>query len=170
VLVVFALVGDTRSQGRDGDLAALSAESSESFVFALELTGEIVAEYTECFGLGSGNRIEESVVETDGEAVVRKTPGALEWHNITLRRVGPSDAEVWSWRKAMEDGRLSDAVRDGAIVMFEPGAPQPHARWDFTGGWAASLAIEGSVEELTIVHAGLTRVGASTHTPAHTGR
>ena len=159
VLISLTLVGDTRSRGQNGGIAALSAELSDSFVFQLELDGQgVVAEYSECFGLGSSNQIEEAVVQTNGGAIKQKTPGALEWHNITLRRKGSPDADVWAWREAMEDGKIDDALRDGAIVMFKTGEREPVGRWNFSKGWLASLTIEGSVQELTIVHDGLQRV------------
>ncbi len=89
--------------------------------------------------------------------VKEKAPGALEWPAITLRRSTPSDAQVWLWRKALEDGKLDEAIRDGALVMLQAGYSEPIARWSFTRGWPARLTIEGTVEELVIVHEGLKR-------------
>lgn len=162
VLISVTLVDDTQSRGQNGNRAALSAEPSESFVFQLEFEGQgVVGQYAECFGLGSSNEIQETVVQTNTGAVKQKTPGPLEWHNITLRRNGPRDADVWAWRRAVEYGKPEDAIRDGAIVMFKAGSPEPIARWNFTKGWPASLTIEGPIEELTIVHEGVERVAAS---------
>jgi phage tail-like protein len=162
VLISPSLFDDRGLRGDDGGAAPLSPEPSDSFIFQLELGGQVVAEYSECFGLGSSNEIEESVVQTDAGAVKQKTPGVLEWHNITLRRIGPSSAQVWSsWRKAMEDGRPDQAIRNGAIIMFKSGSSEPLAKWDFTQGWPASLTIQGSAEELTIVHQGLERAGGT---------
>jgi phage tail-like protein len=162
VLISLTLVADSRLCGQNADIAALSAEPSDSFVFQLELGGQVVAEYTECFGLGSSNEIEEAVIQTNAGAVKQKTPGALEWHNITLKRIGPSSDQVWSsWRKAMEDGKPDEATRNGAIIMSKSGSSEPLARWNLTHAWPASLTIQGSAEELTIVHQGLERVGAS---------
>lgn len=164
--ISLALIGDSRSRGQNSDVAALSVEPSDSFGFQLELGGQVVAEYSECFGLGSSNEIEETVTQTNGGAVKQKTPGTLEWHNITLKRVGPSGGQVWSsWRKAMEDGRLDEAIRDGAIIMLSAGSSEPLARWNFTRGWPASLTLEGSVEELVIVHQGIERVAPSSDRP-----
>jgi len=159
VLISLVLVGDTRLRGQDGDTAALSTEPSDSFIFKLELEGQVVAEYTECFGLGSSNEIEETVVQTNAGRVKQKTPGVLEWHNITLKRLGPSSDQVWSlWREPVEDGKLNAAIQNGAIIMCKAASSEPLARWNFSHGWPASLTIEGSVEELIIVHDGLQRV------------
>jgi len=161
-LVVAALVSDTRLCGQNADPTTVAAESSDSFVFRLEVDGEKLAEYTECFGLGSRNEIEETLVETNTHGVKQKSPGSLEWPTITLRRAGPSEARIWSWRKAVEDGNLDQATRDGAIIMLRAGSLEPLARWNFSNGWPASLTIEGWVEELAIVHDGVDRVAAST--------
>ena len=162
VLISLVLVGDDRSPGRSSNITALSGDPCDSFVLKLELGGQVVAEYTECFGLGSSNEIQEAVVQTNSGDVKQKTPGALEWHNITLKRIGPSGGQVWSlWRKAMEEGRTNEAIQDGAIILSKAGSSEALARWNFIKGWPASLTIEGSVEELVIVHRGLERVAPS---------
>jgi hypothetical protein len=158
-LISATLFGGSKLRGQNSDVEALSGEPSDSFVFALELGGQVLEEYTECFGLGSSNEVEESVIQTNAGAVKKKTPGALEWHNITLRRMGPGDGQVWQlWRKPVEDGKLNEAIQDGAIIMSRAGSSEALARWNFSHGWPASLTIEGSVEVLTIVHDGLQRV------------
>jgi phage tail-like protein len=164
-LISLSLVGDSKLCGQNGHIVALSDEPSDSFIFQLELGGQVVAEYAECFGLGSSNEIEESVVQTDAGAVKQKTPGALEWHNITLKRAGVTDRLVWEWRQAMTEGKLDEALKDGAIVMRAPNSSEQLARWTFTNGWPAALIIQGSSEELTIVLDGLKRVTPVTTTP-----
>jgi len=164
VLISLALVGDSRLRGQNANVVPLLTEPADSFIFRLELEGQdLVAEYCECFGLGSSNQVEEAVVQTNGGTLKQKTPGELEWHNVTLRRKGPSDPDVWLWRKVIEDRKTDGAFRDGSIVMFRVGSPEALAQWNFSRGWPASLTIEGSVEELTIVHDGVQRVAPSSH-------
>ena len=166
-----ALLGSTRLWGQGVAAQGLTEGTSNAFIFRLELGGQVVAEYTECFGLGSSNDIEETVSQMDAGPVKQKTPGPLNWPQITLRRTGPGDPQVWAWRKTLEDGRLDQAVRNGAIVMFLSGLPQAIARWEFRNAWPARLTIEGSVEELVIVHDRVERVGASEIRPGpQTGR
>jgi len=161
VLIGLALVGNSRLWGQSADVQS-SALADGNYVFRLELGGLAVADYSECFGLGSSNETEESIVQTTaGIMTKKKTSGVLEWHDITLKRTGPSGTAVWSWRRAMEDGNRGQATRDGSIVMYGAGSSQPLARWTFSKGWASSLTIEGSVEELTIVHEGLVLVGTT---------
>jgi phage tail-like protein len=165
VLVWVVLQGNGRLWGQDIDMAALLEDSPGAFIFTLELTGGKAADYSECSGLGSSNDVEETLVQTGtGVITQQKTPGALQWHNITLKRVGPSGAAVWSWRKSMDDGKTTEAIRSGAIVLYQAGSSQPLARWDFARGWVASLSLDGSIETLTIVHDGLLRTDAISST------
>jgi phage tail-like protein len=160
IMISLTSMRETTLRGQSGETGSAATGSPDSFVFQLELEGQgVVGEYTECFGLGSSNVVEEAVVQTEGGAMKKKTPGPLEWQNITLKRIGPSDGQVWSsWRKAIEDGKLEDGTRNGAIVMFKADSSEPLAKWNFMKGWPASLTIEGSAEVLTIVHDGLERV------------
>jgi len=165
------LVRATRLQGETANTELLSPGSGDFFFFRLELAGDAVGDYSECLGLGSSNEVLEDLPATNAVVPIkRKTPGALEWHNITLKRNSPSDVRVASWRKAMETGDLTTAVRNGAIIMFRVGSAEPIARWEFRGGWVATLRFDGSMEELTIVHEGLDRVGSASSVPAARSR
>jgi phage tail-like protein len=157
-LISLSLFDGSRLHGDNGSAAPLSAEPSDSFVFELRFGGEIVAEYTECLGLGSSNQIEEAVIQTDAGGVKQKTPGVLEWHNVTLKRTGVSEEKVWEWRAATVDGHLDEAVKDAALVMFSADSSRPLAQWELHRAWVASLTIEGPREVLTIVHEGVRRV------------
>ncbi len=160
--VVFSLilVSSGRLRGQMAGTARSSVAEPNSYVFQLEVGAVLVAEYTECSGLGSTNDIKESVVANDvGATVIQKAPGDLRWPDITLKRKGLSDENVWSWRKAMAQGDPS-GIEDGAITMFGARSTEPLARWEFRKGWAASLTVEGSTEVLIIVHEGLERVAA----------
>lgn len=159
ILLALALVGETQLCGQDRGLAALSAEPSNAFTFRLEIGGQDAGIYEECRGLGSSNDVEEALIQTPGGVTVRKkTGGPLEWCNITLKRTEPSGVVVWSWRKAMEDGDLNEAIRDGAITLWGTAHPaDPLARWEFRSAWVARLSFDGSIEEMTIVHEGLER-------------
>jgi hypothetical protein len=95
-LTSLALVGTARLQGGTGDIEMLSAGAGDYFFFRLELAGVAAGDYSECFGLGSSNEIEEEVTQVGGVVVKQKTPGLLEWQNITLKRNSPSDVRVAS--------------------------------------------------------------------------
>lgn len=164
VVAVFSmiLVGNGALHGQMAGSSATSVLDPNSYVFRLELDGTVVAEYTECSGLGSGNGIKEDVVIAGAPGpVVRKSAGALRWPDISLRRKGLGSDNVWSWRKAMADGQVDAGIRDGAIVVCGVGSLEPVARWAFRRGWAASLTLDDSMETLVIVHEGLERAGVS---------
>jgi len=61
----------------------------------LELQGQQAGEYVECSGLGSHNEVDEqTTVTTSGAVVVGESPGALQWHRITLKASTPNRKEV----------------------------------------------------------------------------
>ena len=159
-LLTLILLADGRLQGEDTGTPPAQSASGQSFSFQLEIEGRYTF-YDECQGLGSSSEIEETLIPSANGVVRQKTPGALEWHNITLKKIGPSDPNgvpAWSWRKAMEDGDRSAAVRNGAITVWRANPPGgPLARWEFRNGWVAALSFDGSAEEMTIVHEGLER-------------
>jgi phage tail-like protein len=140
----------------------VSIAGAESFVFVLELQGQQAGEYIECSGLGSHNEVEEQITVTAGGAVVvGETPGALQWHRITLKASTPGNVTVWQWRKTMETTGLTAARREGRVILYQAGSSQPLAQWTFQKGWPASLDFDGTSEELVIVHEGLV-LGGST--------
>jgi hypothetical protein len=175
--VVFCLfvIGNDHLRGQSAGPAPAAVADSNSCVFRLELGGDVVAEYTECSGLGSGNDILEETVAANTltpdalGTVIQKSPGALRWPEIKLRRKGFSSAQVWSWREYMEKGDTKNAFCDGAITIVGTTTTDPSPmRWTFHLGWAARLIFDGQMEELVIVPQGLTRATttASTSTRA----
>jgi hypothetical protein len=57
----------------------------------------------------------------------------------------------------METGDLEQAIRDGAIRVYDGETGELKARWEFKAGWAARLMVTGRGEELVIVHDGFIR-------------
>jgi phage tail-like protein len=92
-------------------------------------------------------------------------PGRMTWNNITLKR-GITDAmDMWDWRKLVEEGKIDDARKNGAIVMFNQQG-EPVARWEFINAWPSKLtgptadatSNEAAIEELEITHEGYERM------------
>jgi hypothetical protein len=161
VLVSLALTDSAKLWGQRAGGQALVLAGGESYIFRLQLQQGIEEDYTECAGLGSSNAIEEAIRLTNaGVVFTEKTPGTLEWQNITLRRDGPGNPGLWQWRLAMENLNLDMAIQDGTITVLTAGSAEPVAQWSFRDGWAARLTFNGSREELVIVHEGLQRLGA----------
>ena len=68
--------------------------------FGVEFQGAVVGAFRECTGLGSENDVVEYKASgAKGQMVIKKVPGRLKWHNITLKR-GITDAmDLWKWRQ-----------------------------------------------------------------------
>lgn len=137
-----------------------------SFHFMIDVQGEITGYFTEVSGLGSESEIiEQKVTNEKGIEIVKKIPGRLKWGDITLKRGITSSLDMWNWRKKVEEGKVSDARKNGSIVMFDQEL-QEKARWNFVNGWPTKItgpapktdSNELGIEELTIAHELITRV------------
>jgi phage tail-like protein len=135
------------------------------FHFALDIQGVIQGYFTSVGGLGSENEVvEQKVVTKKGQQAVMKIPGRLTWEDITLSRGVTTNMDAFAWRQMVIDGKVKDARKNGSITMFDQ-ALTPVVRWNFTNGWPSKLtggelsSDSGDVviEELTIVHEGITR-------------
>ena len=134
--------------------------------FTIDFGGSVKGAFRECTGLGSENEIVEYKASGDkGKFVMKKVPGRMKWNNITLKR-GITDAmDMWQWRKQVEEGKVSDARKNGSIVMYNQ-LNEAVARWDFVNAWPNKLTgptanatnNEVGIEELEITHEGYTRV------------
>ena len=139
---------------------AVSGDPLVGFNFEVKIEGALTGYFTECAGLGSESEvIEHKVVGQGGKEVVRKIPGRLKWGDITLKRGITLNMDMWSWRKQIEDGQVSDARKNGSIVMNDQEG-NPVAAWDFQKAWPSKLtgpavksdSNEIGIEELVIVH------------------
>ena len=137
-----------------------------SFHFMIDVQGEITGYFTEVSGLGSESEIiEQKVTNEKGIEIVKKIPGRLKWGDITLKRGITSSLDMWNWRRKVEEGKVTDARKNGSIVMFDQEL-QEKARWNFVNGWPTKItgpapktdSNEISIEELTIAHELITRV------------
>jgi phage tail-like protein len=139
---------------------AVSGDPLVGFNFEVKIEGALTGYFTECSGLGSESEvIEHKVVGQGGKEVVRKIPGRLKWGDITLKRGITLNMDMWTWRKQIEDGMVSDARKNGSIVMNDQEG-NPVATWDFQKAWPSKLtgpavksdSNEIGIEELVIVH------------------
>ncbi len=134
--------------------------------FGVEFQGQVVGAFRECTGLGSENEVVEYKASgPKGEYVVKKVPGRMKWNNVTLKRGITSEMDMWKWRKLVEQGKLTDARKNGSIVMFSQDGKEI-ARWNFLNAWPSKLTgptanatnNEVGIEELEITHEGYERV------------
>jgi phage tail-like protein len=133
--------------------------------FALQIDGINEATFQSVEGLGSHTEIVESrEVNTKGQIVIRKIPGALKWDDVTFRRGTSNSKVLYDWRKKVEDGKIDEARKNVSIVIYTPDTSEV-ARWNLTAAWPTALRItnlnstnnELSIEEMTCTHEGLVR-------------
>jgi phage tail-like protein len=136
------------------------------FNFAIDVSGAIKGYFTEVAGLGSEHEVvEHKLVNEKGVEVIKKIPGRLKWGDITLKRGITSSMDLWEWRKKVEQGKVSDARKNGSIVMYDRELKEA-ARWNFVNGWPSKISgptpkadgNEIGIEEITIVHEFIERV------------
>ena len=134
--------------------------------FGVEFQGQIVGAFRECTGLGSENEVVEYKASGQkGEFVIKKVPGRLKWNNITLKRGVTDSMEAWQWRKLVEQGKITDARKNGTITMYNQQGDAV-AKWNFTNAWPSKLNgpsanagnNEVAIEELELTHEGYERV------------
>jgi phage tail-like protein len=137
-----------------------------SFNFALELSGAITGFFQTVSGLESTTEVVETkAVNEKGLAIIKKHPGQLSWSDITLGRGVTTSMEMYDWRKQVEEGKYTDARKDGSVIMYDQAGTEK-ARWNFVKGWPsvykgpdlAADSGDAATEEITIAHEGLTRI------------
>jgi phage tail-like protein len=136
-----------------------------SAMFGIEFQGQVKGGFRECSGLGSENEVVEYKASGEkGEFIIQKVPGRMKWNNITLKRGITADMDLWKWRKLVEQGKVDEARKNGAIVMYNQ-KYDVIARWDFVRAWPSKLTgpsanatnNEVGIEELEITHEGYER-------------
>ena len=107
--------------------------------FALEIEGQVIGNFTECFGLGSEHEVIEAKEGNDqGERTI-KLPGRLKWENITLKRGISSDKALWDWRKKVIEPDPGGIRQNGSIVLYDRQGKEV-ARWNFQQAWPVKIA------------------------------
>ena len=147
-------------------LPSLPNDALASYHFAVEIDNTEIAQFSELSGITS----EIDVIDLkengfDGKPVQKKLPGMRKPPTITLKRAKSASMDLWNWHYAMYQGKVSDARRNGSVILydFEYGEV---ARYNFINGWVSKISMgaakaganEVLTEECTIVCEELTRV------------
>jgi phage tail-like protein len=156
-------VEDPRAACRNDVVVAASPRDDpyKRFNFRVEIDGISLAAFSEVAGLDS----ETAVIEyrVGGEPnTVRKLPGLTKYANIVLRRGITQDAQLWSWRQNIIEGKADR--RHGAIVLLDDEGNDV-VRWNFFQGWICKWEgpalnardNEVAIETIAIAHEGLER-------------
>jgi len=103
--------------------------------------------------------------EGNESPTVRKIPGLIKYGNLSLKWGITDNLELYNWRKLVEQGKMSDARRNIAIIVLDEEG-NPKSRWEFVEAWptkydAPDLNATGNeiaIENIEIAHEGMTRV------------
>ena len=93
----------------------------------------------------SGLKMEQDVIELkqngpDGKYIIKKLPGRRKAGEVTLTRGLTGDNSFEKWIKDSQFGKMSDARKGGAIIVFDyEGAAIK--RYKLTNAWPKSLEI-----------------------------
>jgi phage tail-like protein len=140
-------------------------EPFANYSFYLEVDGLTEAVFREASGIGSTSEVVESRQTTkEGKTIISKSPGNLKWDDLSLKRGFTTDTKLYDWRMLIEQGKVKDARKNGSLTVYASDGTAL-AKWSFINGWPSKLsgpslnatANEVAVEEITIVHEGLTR-------------
>ena len=98
--------------------------------FRIEIEGVTQGAFLACEGL----EVTVDVVDfNDGDDIVsRKRPGRTRYANIVLRRGMTLNTELWTWFKAVTDGRIER--KSGSIIVCGDDGSEAF-RYNFFEGW-----------------------------------
>jgi phage tail-like protein len=147
-------------------MSATDQSTAGAHYFKINLGGaEAAGFFKEIDGIGSEHEV---VVHTTGDAsgksFVQKYPGQLKWNNITLKRGVDSNNALWTWRKQVIDGQITEARKECTIEVLD-WTGSTVVTYSFVNAWpcrysAPGLSAGGNevmVEEIEIAHEGMTR-------------
>ena len=102
-----------------------------AFNFLVVIDDVTKAGFSECTGLTTETDI--VMYRTGAEDItMRKLPGLKKFTNIVLKRGYTKDKDLWTWRKAVLDGKPDR--KSGSITLLDE-ARQSIMRWNFREGW-----------------------------------
>lgn len=92
-----------------------------------------------------------------GNVVRTKVPGNVKSTNLTLKRGITRSLTLWTWFKAVQDGKWKDQRKSGSLSIYDQN-DKIQARFEFSGAWPASYILadvnsasnEIEIEELEI--------------------
>jgi phage tail-like protein len=133
-------------------------------LFEVQVNGVAIAQFKEASGLG----IEISVIEhqenkAGGVPVLKKLPSSQKFNDVTLKRGMTKDAGWWEWMDQVQKGDIKNARREASILLLDY-LHQPVLTFDLVFCWPSKITVgalqagatEVAIEEVTIVHEGLT--------------
>ena len=122
-------------------MALPDLDSSVGHSFGLEVDGITIKSITEVSGL----KMEQDVVELkqngpDGKYDIKKLPGRPKAGECTLTRGLTADQSFEKWVKDSQFGKMPDARKGGAIIVFDYEGKQMK-RYKLKNAWPKTLEI-----------------------------
>jgi phage tail-like protein len=122
-------------------MALADMDTSVGHSFGLEVDGVTIKQISEVSGL----KMEQDVIElkqntADGKYVIKKLPGRPKAGEVTLTRGLTADNSFEKWVKDSHFGKMSDARKGGAIIVFDYEG-NALKRYKMTNAWPKSLEI-----------------------------
>jgi phage tail-like protein len=140
----------------------------QSFTFMVDANG-LVGYFTSVDGLGSEHEVAVGkYITPEGKEVQAKSPGRITWGDVTLKRGITADMGIWEWRQLVVDGKVADARKAVSITLLDR-TYAPVVTWNLTRAWPSKVAAmsltsdsnDFAIEEMTLVHEGITRDGVA---------
>ena len=139
-----------------------------TFQFRIEVAGPVQVNgyFTEVSGLGSEHEVvEQQVTDPQGNPFVMRDPGRIKYVDLVLKRGITADLGIWDWRKMVEEGDMTTARANCSIIMMDTLGGDV-ARWDVVNAWPSKVtgpspksdSNEFGIEEMNLVHEGMTRI------------
>jgi phage tail-like protein len=112
-----------------------------SYSFGVEITGVTIAQFKEVAGFGiSVGVIENRSNQPGALPVLQKMPGSVKYDDIHLSRGKVSDPAFWDWIKTVQEGKIDQARKDGAVILYDYSRGEV-TRFNFFGGWPSRVEI-----------------------------
>lgn len=146
----------------------MATDPLQSFTFMIDANG-LQGYFTSIDGLGSEHEVAVGkYITPEGKEVQAKAPGRLTWGDVTLKRGITADMNMWAWRQLVVDGKVKDARKAVSITLLDR-TYTAVVTWNLTNAWPSKISAmtlssdsnDFAIEEMTLVHEGITRAGVA---------
>ncbi len=101
-----------------------------NFNFKIEIEGVTTGAFRNVEGLDSETEIVE--YQDGDDLILRKRPGRTKYSNVTLKRGYINNTELWEWRKAVIEGKVTR--KSGSIILCADDGTEI-MRYNFFEAW-----------------------------------
>ncbi len=101
-----------------------------NFNFKVEVEGVTTGAFRNVEGLDSETEIVE--YQDGDDLILRKRPGRTKYSNVTLKRGYINNTELWEWRKAVIEGKVTR--KSGSIILCSDDGTEV-MRYNFFEAW-----------------------------------